>query len=64
MSFHNRPQIVDGFIVANELVCDSKRRRGTGLIFKVDFYKAFNTSHGVIWMRSRAIWGLEGNGEI
>jgi hypothetical protein len=39
-------QIVDGFIVANKVVYDLKRSRRSGLIFKVDFQKAFDS---VLW---------------
>jgi len=36
-------QIVDGFMVANEMVYDLKRSRRSSLIFKVDFQKAFDS---------------------
>lgn len=36
-------QIVDGFMVANEVVYDLKSSRRSGLIFKVDFHKAFDS---------------------
>jgi hypothetical protein len=39
-------QIVDGFMVANEVVYDLKSSRRSGLIFKVDFQKAFDS---VLW---------------
>jgi len=38
--------IVDGFMVANKVVYDLKRSRRSGLIFKVDFQKAFDS---VLW---------------
>jgi hypothetical protein len=39
-------QIVDGFMVANKVVYDLKRSRRSGLIFKVDFQKVFDS---VLW---------------
>jgi hypothetical protein len=36
-------QIVDGFMVANEVVYDLKRSQISGLIFKVDFQKVFDS---------------------
>jgi hypothetical protein len=34
--------IIDGFMIANELVSDLKKRKPAGLIFKIDFHKAFD----------------------
>jgi len=36
-------QIIDGFLVANEVVHSLKRYRVSSLIFKVDFHKAFDS---------------------
>ena len=35
--------IIDGFMIANELVSDLKKRKVVGLIFKIDFHKAFDS---------------------
>ena len=35
--------IINGFMIANELVSDLKKQKATGLIFKIDFHKAFNS---------------------
>jgi len=35
--------IIDGFMIANELVSDLKKRKAAGLIFKIDFHKAFDS---------------------
>jgi hypothetical protein len=39
-------QIVDGFMVSNKVVYDLKSSRRSGLIFKVDFQKVFDS---VLW---------------
>lgn len=35
-------QMVDEFLIANELVDDAKRRKKDALVFKVDFEKAYD----------------------
>jgi len=35
--------IIDDFMIANELVSDLKKRKAAGLIFKIDFHKAFDS---------------------
>jgi hypothetical protein len=35
--------IIDGFMIANELVSDLKKQKAAGLIFKIDFHKAFDS---------------------
>jgi len=35
--------IIDGFMIANELVSDLKKPKAAGLIFKIDFHKAFDS---------------------
>jgi len=35
--------IIYDFMIANELVSDLKKQKATGLIFKIDFHKAFDS---------------------
>jgi hypothetical protein len=51
--------IIDGFMIANELVSDLKNRKAAGLIFKIDFYKAFDS---VSWDYLDYIMGYMGFG--
>ena len=39
-------QIMDGFLIANEIVHDLQTNGKIGMIFKVDFHKAFDTVLG------------------
>jgi hypothetical protein len=36
-------QIINGFMIANEVVYDLERSGETGMMFKVDFHRAFDT---------------------
>jgi hypothetical protein len=51
--------IIDGFMIANELVSDLKKRKAAGLIFKIDFHKAFDS---VSWDYLDDIMGYMGFG--
>ncbi|KAJ7009510.1 hypothetical protein NC653_000258 [Populus alba x Populus x berolinensis] len=35
--------IIDGFMIANKLMSNLKKRKAVGLIFKIDFHKAFDS---------------------
>jgi hypothetical protein len=52
--------IINGFMIANELVSDLKKQKATGLIFKIDFHKAFNS---VSWDYLDDIMGNMGFGK-
>ena len=44
-------QILDGFMIANEVVHSIRSKKDHGFLLKVDFYKAFNSIlPWVIWV--------------
>ena len=51
--------IIDGFMIANELVSDLKKQKAAGLIFKIDFHKAFDS---ISWDYLNDIMGYMGFG--
>jgi hypothetical protein len=46
IAFISDRQILDGFMMANEVVHNVKKNRQHGFVMKVDFYKAFDS---VVW---------------
>ena len=39
-------QVLDGALVANEVVCWTKKKKSKGVLLKVDFHKTYDT---VMW---------------
>ncbi|GLU09351.1 hypothetical protein SLE2022_262170 [Rubroshorea leprosula] len=57
-------QIIDGVVITNEMLNDLKRRRRKGLIFKVDFEKAYDAVDWVFLDFMLKKLGLTLNGEV
>ncbi|MCI40481.1 cysteine-rich receptor-like protein kinase, partial [Trifolium medium] len=47
-------QILDGILIANEVVDEARKSKKDLLLFKVDFEKAYDSVDGAIWTQS---WG-------
>jgi DUF1009 family protein len=51
-------QILDGIMIANEMVDDAKRNNKDLILFKLDFEKAYDSVDGITWTRLCIKWVL------
>jgi hypothetical protein len=53
-AFVKERQILDGILIANEVVDEARKAKKELLLFKVDFEKAYDSWTGATWMQ---LWG-------
>jgi len=51
MAFVKGRQIMDGILIANEVVDEARKSKKELMIFNVDFEKAYGSVTGGIWMQ-------------